>query len=68
MFNLFCLGLPPINPINGKAQRLPVINPITSMHGRVFLFSWLSFMLSFMAWVSLTHVGAQRIRLANGTD
>jgi hypothetical protein len=42
MKNLFCLRAPPINPLNGKAQKLPIINPF-DRHGRVFFFAWASF-------------------------
>lgn len=42
MKNLFCLRSPPINPLNGKAQKLPIINPF-DRHGRVFFFAWASF-------------------------
>lgn len=49
----FCLNKPTLNRFTLKAQQLPIINPFTSMHGRVFFISWLSFMFSFMAWVSL---------------
>lgn len=42
MKNVFCLGAPPINPLNGKAQKLPIINPFNK-YGRVFFFSWASF-------------------------
>lgn len=40
---------PELNPINKKARSVPFFNPI-DLHGRVFLFSWLGFMLSFWAW------------------
>jgi hypothetical protein len=42
MKNVFCLGAPPVNPLNGKAQKLPIINPFNK-YGRVFFFSWASF-------------------------
>jgi hypothetical protein len=42
MKNVLCLRNPPINPLNGKAQKLPIINPFDK-HGRVFFFAWASF-------------------------
>lgn len=48
---LFCLGAPRLSPLNRKALSLPILNPVSSMAGRAFFFSWLGFMLSFMAWV-----------------
>jgi NNP family nitrate/nitrite transporter-like MFS transporter len=41
--------VPEVNPTNGKARSIPIFNPI-SIHGRVFLFSWLGFMVAFMSW------------------
>ncbi|KAH7376517.1 nitrate transporter [Plectosphaerella cucumerina] len=40
---------PEVNPINGKARSVPVLNPFNK-HGRVFFFSWLGFMIAFWAW------------------
>lgn len=40
---------PEINPINGKARTIPVLNPFDK-HGRVFFFSWLGFMIAFLSW------------------
>ncbi|KAG6109680.1 hypothetical protein E4U14_003132 [Claviceps sp. LM454 group G7] len=40
---------PKLNPINGKAQSIPVLN-VVDQHGRVFFFSWMGFMLGFWAW------------------
>lgn len=40
---------PEINPINQKAKSIPLFNPVDK-HGRVFLFSWLGFMVAFMSW------------------
>lgn len=40
---------PDLNPINHKAQSIPVLNPV-NMHGRVFFFSWFGFMAAFWAW------------------
>lgn len=57
----FCLGHPPINPLNGKAQALPVFNPLDK-HGRVFFFSWLAFMLSFMSWYAFPPLMTSTIR------
>ncbi|KAK7417980.1 hypothetical protein QQX98_004282 [Neonectria punicea] len=40
---------PEVNPINRKARSVPLLN-LVDLHGRVFLFSWLGFMLAFWAW------------------
>ncbi|CAK7265787.1 hypothetical protein SEPCBS119000_001690 [Sporothrix epigloea] len=40
---------PAINPINGKARSIPILNPINK-YGRVFFFSWFGFMVAFWAW------------------
>ncbi|ROV91796.1 hypothetical protein VSDG_06434 [Cytospora chrysosperma] len=49
---------PEVNPINGKARKVPVLN-VVDIHGRVFFFAWFGFMISFWAWYTfpplLTH-------------
>ncbi|KAJ3477489.1 hypothetical protein NLG97_g8823 [Lecanicillium saksenae] len=40
---------PELNPVNGKARSIPVLNPL-NRHGRVFFFSWLGFMVAFLSW------------------
>ncbi|KAF3360447.1 hypothetical protein VDGD_04305 [Verticillium dahliae] len=40
---------PEVNPITLKARSVPVLNPFNK-YGRVFLFSWLGFMIAFWAW------------------
>lgn len=40
---------PEINPINRKAHSIPFLNPV-NMYGRVFFFSWISFMIAFWGW------------------
>lgn len=40
---------PEVNPVNGKARTIPVLNPLDK-HGRVFFFSWLGFMIAFLSW------------------
>lgn len=40
---------PELNPVNGKARTIPVLNPL-DRHGRVFFFSWLGFMVAFLSW------------------
>jgi hypothetical protein len=40
---------PEVNPINRKAKSIPVFNPFDP-YGRVFLFSWLGFMVAFLSW------------------
>ncbi|KAI5452803.1 hypothetical protein NCC49_000548 [Naganishia albida] len=64
MKNVFCLRNPPINPLNGKAQKLPIFNPIDK-HGRVFFFAWASFCCSFAAWYSFSPL-AKSIRATEG--
>ncbi|KAK6843353.1 nitrite transporter [Apiospora arundinis] len=54
-----CLwAAPEINPINGKARSIPVLN-VFNVYGRVFFFSWFGFMTAFWAWYTfpplLTH-------------
>ena len=40
---------PEINPYNGKARSIPVLNPYNK-HGRVFFFSYLGFFIAFWSW------------------
>ena len=40
---------PAINPVNKKAQSIPVFNPF-NIYGRVFLLSWWSFFVAFWSW------------------
>ncbi|PSK54075.1 Carboxylic acid transporter [Elsinoe australis] len=40
---------PEVNPINRKARSVPIFNPI-NQYGRVFFFSWFSFLLAFWSW------------------
>ncbi|PNS21371.1 Carboxylic acid transporter [Sphaceloma murrayae] len=40
---------PEVNPINQKAKTIPIFNPL-NQYGRVFFFSWLSFLLAFWSW------------------
>ncbi|PMD39984.1 nitrate transporter [Hyaloscypha variabilis F] len=40
---------PEINPVNGKARSIPILNPINK-YGRVFTFSWFGFMIAFLSW------------------
>ena len=40
---------PVINPVNNKAQSIPVFNPF-NIYGRVFLMSWWSFFIAFWSW------------------
>ena len=42
-------GAPAINPVNKKAQSIPIFNPI-NIYGRVFLLSWWSFFVAFWSW------------------
>ncbi|KAM0788184.1 hypothetical protein ACM66B_001343 [Microbotryomycetes sp. NB124-2] len=58
----FCLSQPTLNRLTLKAQQLPIVNPFTSMHGRVFFISWLSFMMSFMAWYAFPPLLSKTIK------
>lgn len=40
---------PAINPVNNKAQSIPIFNPF-NVYGRVFLLSWWSFFVAFWSW------------------
>ena len=40
---------PAINPVNSKAQSIPIFNPF-NIYGRVFLLSWWSFFVAFWSW------------------
>ena len=40
---------PAINPVNQKAQSIPLLNPF-NIYGRVFLLSWWSFFIAFWSW------------------
>ncbi|KAI9641005.1 hypothetical protein NHQ30_010432 [Ciborinia camelliae] len=40
---------PEINPVNGKARSVPVLNPFDK-YGRVFFFSWWGFLIAFWSW------------------
>ncbi|CAG8974440.1 hypothetical protein HYALB_00004136 [Hymenoscyphus albidus] len=40
---------PEVNPVNGKARSIPMLNPINK-YGRVYFFSWFGFMIAFLAW------------------
>lgn len=40
---------PAVNPINGKARSVPVLN-VVNMYGRVFFFSWIGFLIAFWSW------------------
>ncbi|KAJ8069843.1 hypothetical protein OCU04_000257 [Sclerotinia nivalis] len=40
---------PEINPVNGKARSIPILNPFNK-YGRVFFFSWFGFLIAFWSW------------------
>lgn len=40
---------PKINPKNGKALSIPILNPI-NVYGRCFNLAWLGFFVSFLSW------------------
>ncbi|KAE8447487.1 hypothetical protein EG329_010760 [Mollisiaceae sp. DMI_Dod_QoI] len=43
---------PEINPVNGKARSIPILNPINK-YGRVFFFAWFGFMIAFWSWYAV---------------
>ncbi|PBP20034.1 MFS general substrate transporter [Diplocarpon rosae] len=40
---------PEVNPLNGKARSIPLLNPY-DRYGRTFFFSWLGFLVAFLSW------------------
>ncbi|PBP15669.1 putative Nitrate transporter, partial [Diplocarpon rosae] len=40
---------PEVNPRNGKARSIPLLNPY-DRYGRTFFFSWLGFLVAFLSW------------------
>jgi NNP family nitrate/nitrite transporter-like MFS transporter len=40
---------PKINPVNRKAQSIPIFN-VYDKYGRVFFFSWWGFLIAFWSW------------------
>ena len=49
-FNVASLWQAPnVNPVNKKAQSIPILNPF-NVYGRVFLLSWWSFFIAFWSW------------------
>ena len=40
---------PEVNPVNGKARSIPILNPI-NVYGRVFNFAWFGFFVAFWSW------------------
>ncbi|CZS95249.1 probable high affinity nitrate transporter NrtB [Rhynchosporium agropyri] len=40
---------PEVNPLNGKARSIPILNPINK-YGRTFFFSWSGFLVAFLSW------------------
>ena len=53
---------PELNPINRKARSIPVLNPFTSMYGRVFTFSWMGFMIAFWSWYAFSPLLSRTIK------
>ena len=50
MFDVTLLWRAPVvNPINRKAQSIPVLN-VVNMYGRVFNFAWFGFFVAFWSW------------------
>jgi NNP family nitrate/nitrite transporter-like MFS transporter len=40
---------PEINPVNGKARSIPILN-VFNVYGRVFFFGWFGFFVAFWSW------------------
>lgn len=49
---------PEVNPANRKAKSIPIFNPV-DQYGRVFLFSWLGFMVAFLSWYAFPPLVSQ---------
>ena len=45
----YLYAAPDVNPVTRKARSIPALNPVNA-YGRVFFFSWFSFMVAFWAW------------------
>ncbi|KAL4884506.1 major facilitator superfamily domain-containing protein [Aspergillus karnatakaensis] len=43
------VAAPHVNPQTQKARSIPILNPF-NLHGRVFFFSWLGFLVAFLSW------------------
>lgn len=50
MYNpMLLFQAPEVNPVNHKARSIPGLNPF-NMYGRVWFFSWFSFLIAFWSW------------------
>ncbi|RPA97606.1 nitrate transporter [Choiromyces venosus 120613-1] len=52
---------PAVNPTNGKARSIPILNPVDK-HGRVFFFSTFGFMIAFLSWYAFPPLLTKTIR------
>ncbi|KAF8430396.1 major facilitator superfamily domain-containing protein [Tirmania nivea] len=52
---------PKVNPVNHKAQSVPVLNPL-NIYGRTFFFSTMGFMIAFMSWYAWTPLLSKTIK------
>ncbi|EEH46711.2 uncharacterized protein PADG_02809 [Paracoccidioides brasiliensis Pb18] len=52
---------PEVNPLNKKARTIPVLNPF-NIYGRIFFFSWLGYMVSFLSWCAFPPLMTVTIR------
>lgn len=52
---------PKVNPINHKAQSVPLLNPL-NIYGRTFFFSTMGFMIAFMSWYAWTPLLSKTIK------
>ena len=61
MFDVSLLWRDPVvNPINRKAQSIPVLN-VFNMYGRVFFFAWFGFFVAFWSWYAFPPLLAETI-------
>ncbi|EKD17660.1 uncharacterized protein L3040_003541 [Drepanopeziza brunnea f. sp. 'multigermtubi'] len=52
---------PEVNPLNGKARSIPMLNPI-DRYGRTFFFSWFGFLVAFLSWYAFPPLLTRTIR------
>jgi NNP family nitrate/nitrite transporter-like MFS transporter len=52
---------PAVNPVNGKALSVPVLNPF-NMYGRTFFFSTFGFLIAFLSWYAFPPLMTKTIK------
>lgn len=52
---------PAVNPVNGKALSVPILNPI-NMYGRTFFFSTFGFLIAFLSWYAFPPLMTKTIK------